>query len=208
MNKCDEFYIYRKPYKRTTKTGKTVKVKGACIKSRSITGRKASEIDKSIIKNKKLREKRAEKMTKSEKLECPKGMIKRAGYIRKSHERHSRDGKVISVQKKILPAICIKSRGIGSTVRIPVMTHELGKFGYHDVVNMSVRMRHSSLNDVVNTMGYLPVIKKLNALATLNKNTNPAVSKVFKDDQEWLSKKYRESGKVNSVIYKPDIKMF
>jgi len=194
---CKEHYIYRHPYTRTTKTGKSVKVKGGCIKSRSITGKKRSSIIKKLR-----RENYAEIITGTSGLVCPKGMVKRAGYIRKTHKRHTRTGDVISISQRIIPATCIQSRGIGSDVRIPVSGHELGNYGYHSVVSMSVQSRHRALNKAVNDMGYLPIIKKLNALATLNRNTNPNISQIFKTDQEWLSEKYKKGGKVKSVIYK------
>lgn len=202
MSQCEEHYIYRRPYTRTTKSGKSIKVKGGCIKSRSVTGKKRSSINKKISRRKLNRENYAEILTGTSNLTCPPGMIKRAGYIRKTHKRHTRTGDIISISQRIIPATCIQSRGIGSDVRIPVSGHELGEYGYHSVVNMSVQSRHRALNKAVNDMGYLPIIKKLNALATLNRNTNPNISQIFKTDQEWLSEKYKKGGKDKSVIYK------
>jgi hypothetical protein len=202
MPKCEKHYIYRTPYTRTTKSGKSVKVKGGCIKSRSITGKKRSSLNKLQSAKKLKKENYAELVTGTSKLICPPGMIKRAGYLRKTHKRHTPRGDIITISHKIVPAKCIKSRGVGSSVRIPVTGHDLGKYGYHSVVNMNKQQRHRALNKAVNDMGYLPVIKKLNALSILSKNTNPNVSSIFKLDQEWLSGEYKKGGKVKSVIYK------
>jgi hypothetical protein len=200
---CGVNYIYRVPYTRTTKSGKSIRVKGGCIKSRSSTGKKGSVVDRQMISRRRASERRAEMLTGTADLICPQGMIKRAGYVRKSHKRLTRANNIVHIPEKIVSAVCIPSRGIGSSVRIPITNkNELGQFGYSDVLTLTQNQRKRILNKAINKLGYLPVIKKLNALSTLNRNTNPEVSYIFKTDQEWLSKKYRESGKVKSVIYK------
>lgn len=190
---CKKDYIYRKPYTRTTRSGKVVRVKGSCIKSTSITGVKRSAVNRQLRKSAERSHRRAAKATGTTDLKCPKGTIKRAAYSRKSYTRTSPTGKRSRVKRSIVPASCIKSRGIGSKVRIgPIFKGELGAFGYDDVESLASRTRYMYLNRAVKQYGYLPVIKKLNALYILNRNTNKKVAKIFKDDQMWLSEKYSE----------------
>lgn len=200
---CKKDYIYRKSYTRTTKSGKVIRVKGSCIKSTSITGRKRSVINKRIRKSAERSHKKAEKKTGTLDLKCPKGTIKRAGYVRKSYTRTSRTGKTSRVKRAIVPASCIKSRGVGSKVRLgPLIKGELGEFGYDNVITLATRTRHASLNRAVKEYGYLPVIKKLNALYILNRNRNSKDAEIFKTDQVWLSEKYAKVPEKSAVRVK------
>lgn len=48
--------------------------------------------------------------------------------------------------------------------------------------------RHKALNKAVKKYGEGEVVKKLNAVAILTKNTNPKVSKTFKADIKYVKK--------------------
>lgn len=188
---CPKNYIWRRSYTRKSKSGKIIKVKGDCIRSVSKSGKKRSIINRHIIKKKTDSHRRASKISKSTKLRCPRGTIKRTAYFRKSYTRVNKSGKKVYITRKVVPASCIKQRGIHGIKAIGPMTKgDLTRFGYKGVDDLSISQRHEALDKAVKKYGYLPVIKKLNAIYLLNRNTNPKVSKIFKKDQEWVSKKY------------------
>lgn len=189
--KCSKGKIYRVGY--TTKKGsKKVKVKGSCIKATSQTGKKTSlAVKKHFAEREKIYKKASKKFGS---VKCKKGSIKREGYIKRS-----------GVWVK---PICIKDVGhskpkaseflpqktksfvekTGKQTRtIYIEPDRLGKYGYRDVANMSLVARHKSLQEALEK-GEKPlsVMRRLTALSTLSKNTNPKIADVFKDDAEWI----------------------
>lgn len=77
-------------------------------------------------------------------------------------------------------------------VVIPVVLKPggLSRFGYH--AENTDRSRHVALLRAVREEGYLPIIRRLNLIATFNRYKSPRFSRVFKKDQEWLSKRYKK----------------
>ena len=73
-------------------------------------------------------------------------------------------------------------------VKIKLKKGSLTKHGYSS--KKTERSRHISLKKAVLETSKTTVVRKLNAVKILNKNTNPKVSKVFKLDQEWVQKKF------------------
>ena len=76
-------------------------------------------------------------------------------------------------------------------VRI-VMKHRgvLGAFGYHDVKSLSVAKRRAALRKAAAALGWLYLIRKLNALYVFNKYRNPVVARVFRQDREYASARH------------------
>jgi hypothetical protein len=66
-------------------------------------------------------------------------------------------------------------------------------FGYH--VKDKINTRRLALVEAIKKLGVDTVIKKLNAVKILTKNTNPSISNKFSSDVKWLSK-------VNSIALK------
>lgn len=66
----------------------------------------------------------------------------------------------------------------------------LTQFGYH--ADKSARARHIALMKAVAHEGYVGVIRHLNLVATYSKNRTPAISRIFRQDQRWLSAKYKK----------------
>jgi hypothetical protein len=94
---------------------------------------------------------------------------------------------------------CVKYRG--STIRNlsksskrqrqvipPLKKGSLGKYGYS--AESSVQTRHAALKRAIKGISRNSVIRKLNAVAVLQKNKNPGVSKIFRADQQWISKNF------------------
>jgi hypothetical protein len=125
---------------------------------------------------------------------CPKGYIMREGYVRKTYSRQSRDGsKRISVKRSVVPPTCIKDvgkKGKGVKKIGPLKQGTLEQFGYENVMAMSKEDRYDALSKAVKKLGWLPVFRKLNAVAVLNRNTNPKLSDRFFKDRDWVKKNY------------------
>jgi hypothetical protein len=66
----------------------------------------------------------------------------------------------------------------------PLKKGDLIRFGYS--TKKSVRSRHISVGKAARAYGKGTIIKKLNAVAILNKNRNPVVSKIFREDMKYV----------------------
>ena len=127
---------------------------------------------------------------------CPKGYIIRNSYVRNPFIRKS--GK--KVNKKVVSAKCIKSRGLpgktsdrfkGPNKGIgPLKKGELSKHGYTGIKDMGVRKRHKALDSAVKEYGSPKILKKLGAIKTYQKNKSPGVSELLYSNMRWLRKKY------------------
>ncbi len=197
---CPIGFIRRKAYSRRTSTGKTIKVGSNCIEALSQSGEKRSDIDKEIIG----RRKRIHKMarTKFGSPKCSKGEIIREGYKRASHKRSSytkRSGskiKATSVKGSWTAPICIKAVGNRATnpnqpkqTQLFVLEKDmLHPFGYHNIISMTQYQRHHALN-MAGKSGLKPlsIYRRLIALSTLHKNTNPEIHDILLADAKWFS---------------------
>lgn len=73
-----------------------------------------------------------------------------------------------------------------SGVRIgPLKSGTLGNHGYKS--SLSATQRHTALRKAIKAHGKDTVIRKLNAVAVLNKNRSPTLSATFRADQQWVS---------------------
>lgn len=59
----------------------------------------------------------------------------------------------------------------------------------------SAKSRRSDLKKDVKKLGYKSTMLDLNLVATMNKNTNPAVSKKMRQDMKWMRKEYSRKSK-------------
>ena len=112
-----------------------------------------------------------------------KGKIVRSGYAYKK-----KDGTVVVVPPKV-----ITDRGKQGKGRklFTLKRGALSKYGYKDVKTMTSAKRHSALKKAARSIKPLSLFRKLNAVALLNKNTNPKVSRIFKSDAAWVKKNYK-----------------
>lgn len=78
-----------------------------------------------------------------------------------------------------------------STVRI-VIKHRgvLGAFGYHDIKHLSVSKRRAALRKAANVLGWLYLVRKLNALYVFNKYKHKELAAKFKQDREYASARH------------------
>ncbi len=138
-----------------------------------------SEVDKKMIQEKtKVHSKAREKFGTPK---CKKGEILREGYLKKNSK--SKSG-----SKSWIRPTCIQSRtGKPHGKQLFVLEKGvLSKYGYENVKNMSRQKRHIALNKVLKKSTSLSLFRRLNALAILNKDQDPGLSKIFKDDANWI----------------------
>lgn len=200
MNDCKKDEILRDAY--TKKSG--TRVKAACIKSTSASGKKAEDVNAPIIKTMLEKEKLAEKLTSSTSPKrCAKGEIRRAAYMREGYERKlPKSSSSTNVKKAVVPAACIKEQGkkdskvglinpvTGSRVYIVINDEYLHKFGYH-VKDKTVAERHAALDKAYNALNknWLSLFRTLNYLAVVNKS-HPDTQSKFIADRDYVKEKY------------------
>ena len=121
-------------------------------------------------------------------MSCKKGYILRKGYNRKGYTR--KDG--TRVKATYVPESCIVDRGNpgkGPKLIPKLKKGELSEFGY----SLSYRLvgeRRGPLKKAIKKYGALSIMRKLNAVATLLKNTSPTKSQRAKADSKWISREY------------------
>ena len=83
---------------------------------------------------------------------------------------------------------------MSSKVRIPIK-HKgaLSDFGYSS--KLPSEERHKALKKAVKEYGHTDVARRLTAVSTLQKNTNPTASKKFKADEHWVMREARKYAK-------------
>ena len=187
-SKCKKSFILRKSYTRKTKSGKKVKVQSKCIKSRSQSGLKRSDIDRKNLSQRKRIYSIARKKFGTPK--CKSGEIIREGYHRKSFTRKSGS----KVKGSWVKPHCIKSRTGKSSHGTRLFVLEKGtlsKYGYSDVMHISKNEREKILRKAIKGgINELTLIKKLNALYILNKNINPKLANIFRKDMKYIQGLY------------------
>ncbi len=72
---------------------------------------------------------------------------------------------------------------------------KLNQYGYYNVENISLQQRKLALKNALRDMTPLDLAYKLHGVATLTKNTNPNRSKIFKDDADWIKKRFEKINK-------------
>lgn len=127
--------------------------------------------------SKKKKEKKEKKVAGSRKTAVAYREIVREGYVRK-------DGVVV-------PPTLIEDRGLpgkGPKLIPKLRKGTLRRHGYS--TKDSQHERHEALRKAVAAEGPTVVIRKLNVVATLNKNTNPEMSKHLKKDSDWVKSQF------------------
>lgn len=186
---CPKGQIKRSSYTRKLKRGSKVHVPSGCIKAQSQSGEKTTTMTKRIL----AKEARIHKMARQKygTPKCAKGEIVREGYLKRPSSRSSKKS------KQWIKPTCIKKRGKkGSKGKklFVLKKGELSQFGYHNVHDLSMAERHKALREAIQHEKPLSVYRKLVALSTLSRNTDPALSRTFKADSDWIktTREYRE----------------
>lgn len=156
---------------------------------KSYQGGYSEKVTKLLLKSKDKKSRKAAKETKTQDLKCPKGQIKRRAYIRTDKKTR---------KKTAVGAKCIKDLGKeGKGPRKILLNNDgdLGRYGYIDIKNLSKNDREKALKEAVKAYGYVYVIRRVGALASLNIRTHPELSKKFRLDQKMVSKWYNKAKK-------------
>ncbi len=106
-------------------------------------------------------------------MKCKKGKILRKSYTKKNGTK--------------VKSTCIKDLGLqgkGPIILPKLQQGTLTKFGYSSK-NSNIK-RRTSLKKAVKKYTKPAVIHKLNAISTLTKNTNPTLSKIYKQDMVFV----------------------
>lgn len=120
---------------------------------------------------------------------CPDGKIRRVGYTRRNGVR--------------VKSSCVKDMGaVGrwQTVKRmagigPLKHGHLKNLGYD--ATTSANKRHQAIDKAVKRYGKVSTLRKLNAIATYTKRTNPSRSKTYRTDMHYVQK--MKGGNMNIV---------
>lgn len=118
---------------------------------------------------------------------CKKGEIMRKAYTRKAYTRNNGT----TVKKTRVKASCIKDMGKPGKGKklFTLKKGDLTKYGYH--LKSNKETRHKSLNKAKKHISYASLIRKLNALSILHKNTNPVYASKARSDMKYLREMYK-----------------
>ena len=159
-----------------------------------------SNILKDFLKEKeKIHNLARKKFSKESSKKCSKGYIMREGYKVKSHKSHSKNNKEINIKEYWVKPECIKSVLNRSTKGEKLITiiekNILGKYGYHNIKELSERKRHIYLHNAIKDNKPLSIYRRVIALSTLNKNKDPKLYKRLREDADWIKvqKEYKLS---------------
>jgi len=173
--KCPPGKVPRKSY---TRKGK--RVAATCIRSTSSHKQSSADFKKSVSRR---MTRRLQGVTATRRA-CSTGKISRKAYV-----RVSKSGK-----RTLVPASCIPDRGRpgkrSSPGIGPLHKGELVKFGYANVLSLSVSSRHAALAKAVKAYGSLATWRKVNAVYVYTKNTSPALSAKYDADRKWIQQTY------------------
>ena len=112
---------------------------------------------------------------------CPPGKVLRRGYVA-TRKKKSFLGRLLKRGTMYqVKDTCVA--GIG-----PLKKGDLKEKGYD--ATSSATVRHAAIAKAVGAYGRLSTLRKLNAIAVLNKNTSPTRAKTFKADRNWVKKTY------------------
>jgi len=122
---------------------------------------------------------------------CPQGQILREGYIA-TRKKKTLMGRLLNrgTTYRVKPS-CIKNKGNpgkGPAVIGPLKQGDLKTVGYD--YKDSADKRHIALAKAVGLYGRLSTLRKLNAVAVLNKNVAPTRASIYLTDRNWISKTY------------------
>lgn len=124
-------------------------------------------------------------------MSCPAGEIRRVAYVR-------RDGSRVA-------SACIKDVGkpgkTPSAQRIPLSKDiDLGEFGYNKIINLNAEERHKALTKAIKHLvtskkitereAAVKILRRVNLLSILNKNTNVTTSDLMERDRNWIHRVY------------------
>ena len=118
---------------------------------------------------------------------CPPGKVHREGYVA-TRKKKTLLGRLLKRGTTYrVKASCVKDRSSSGVIG-PLKQGDLTSKGYR--AQESASQRRAALAQAVGAYGRLSTLRKLNAIAVLNKTTSPSRAKTFKTDRDWVKKTY------------------
>ena len=102
---------------------------------------------------------------------------------------------------------CIKDRGLkGKTgperkINFHTVSFDvdiLGNFGYKNIMQKTLTERREALQKAIKAYGAVDVLRKINILAILTKNTMPLLSAKFNYDKQWIHNTYHTNKRMKA----------
>ena len=192
--KCPSGRIYRQGYTRRRGNSR-VTVPGNCIRATSQSRQKRSVLDRKYLAQRaKMYKTARRKFSKQTPKRCPQGRVLREGFYRQPTRRRSfkrSTGTQVSastVAGAWVPPTCVPSINRQKKKRLFVLERNvLGKYGYHNVKNLTTGERHEALDKALDDgIEPLPLLRRVNALYVLNKNQDPTLAQKFKQDVNYI----------------------
>jgi hypothetical protein len=130
---------------------------------------------------------------------CPEGEIHRKAY----NATRSATGKTYHVKSSCIedkgnPGKTPKSKRIAANLSKP--EDELGQFGYSNLRSLKAEERHAALAKAIRNIASakglsehdaaVKVMRRVNLLMVLNKNTNKSLSLDLERDRNWIGRQY------------------
>lgn len=199
---CPSGFHKRSSY--TSKQGHRVPPR--CVKAQTVYNETHKEYTRKILRRQEERLKSLGKSATS-KIRCPAGKVVRHGYVRRFGKTVMRKGYTVRRAKGkeyhiyperksvfVKPA-CVKDKGApgleapgpGEGIG-PLRKGALKKHGY--IYLKHRHQRHEALRDAIKEFKPIGVYRKLDAVAKLSHHSNPAASRIFKEDREWVKRKF------------------
>ena len=192
--KCPSGRIYRQGYTRRRGNSR-VTVPGNCIRETSQSRQKRSVRDRKYLAQRaKMYKTARRKFSRQTPKRCPTGRVLREGFYRQPTRRRSfkrSTGTQVpasTVAGAWVPPTCVPSINRQKKKRLFVLERNvLGKYGYHDVKNLTANERHEALDKALDDgIEPLPLLRRVNALYVLNKNQDPTLAQKFKQDVNYI----------------------
>ena len=193
---CPEGYHKRSSYKSVK--GRTVPSR--CVRSTTKKNESSKEFKRTVTAKQTRRlsaakEKLLPSIRSLSRRACPPGMIERKEYARKYSTAitkkgfTTRKGKRYPHKKSLtyVDSKCVKDVGLpgkGKQSIGPLRKGELSKHGY--TMQEKEENRHKALRKAVKEYGGLGVYRKLDAVVKLTVRTIPEVSKIYREDRDWI----------------------
>lgn len=197
---CPAGYHKREAY--TSSTGRRVPTR--CVRATTIYPETRKEFKSRILGKAASRLHRAgiTSTTVKAKNICPPGHILRKAYVRKYSTAIRQRGYTVrrgsqvfraypSSSAMVVKAACVKDKGLpgkGPQEITPLRKGELRKYGY--IYKEPELTRKEALRKAVKAYGALGVYRKLDAVAKLAKRSAPKASKIFRDDRDWVRRRF------------------
>lgn len=144
---------------------------------------KKSATKRSVKRKSAKRSKSAKKSTKRSvkpKTSCPRGAISRKSFVRKSG---------VKVSATCVKSKSLRSKGKKPQVYLPKLKQgALTKHGYS--IHESSKMRHTAIKKAMKEYTPGELVKKLNAVRVLSKNTAPENSAIYAKDIKYIEEKW------------------